>query len=54
MNETKLQDAPRQEIPSALQIFISHKGKDDMAAEKIAKILKKYGSTNVEIFVSEN
>ena len=37
MNETKLQDAPQPEIQTALQIFISHKGKDSIAAEKIAK-----------------
>lgn len=53
MSETKLQDALRQEIRTSLKIFISHKGKDCVAAEKIAKILKKYGSTNVDIFVSE-
>jgi hypothetical protein len=52
MEELKLQDPPKEKA-DALRIFISHKGKDSKAAERIKRIFKKCGSTNIKIFISE-
>lgn len=52
MNEIKHQDPPRKQT-QGLRIFISHKGKDKIAAEKITDALELYGATNLKIFISE-
>jgi len=52
VNEINLQDPPSRQT-QALRIFISHKGKDKAAVEKITNALELYGATNLKIFVSE-
>ena len=52
MNDSMVQDRPSDKT-RALKIFISHKGKDKEAAEKITYALELYGATNLKIFVSE-
>jgi hypothetical protein len=52
MNEITLQDPPNR-LTQVLRIFISHKGKDKEAAEKITDALELYGAANIKIFVSE-
>ncbi|MEJ2102171.1 MAG: toll/interleukin-1 receptor domain-containing protein, partial [Desulfobacterales bacterium] len=52
MGEIMVQDRPSDKT-RALKIFISHKGKDREAAEKITDALELYGATNLEITVSE-
>ncbi len=52
MNETGHENF-RNNQSQALKIFISHKGKDKIAAERIRETLSLYGAKNLEIFVSE-